>query len=119
MAHGSRWHLTIGLTACSEIPGLAEAGPEAQFGVTAIETATAEHEGDFVWAVRLAKITKNGLQKTWGMETVTGRVSGLGAVFNTEAGELEEEDVWEVVCAHGLDADVLKDPESGCVFVVS
>jgi len=38
---------------------------------------------------------------------------GLGAVFNTKAGELEEEDV------SGLDADVLEDPESGCVFVIS
>ncbi|KAK0623956.1 hypothetical protein B0T14DRAFT_517322 [Immersiella caudata] len=77
----TRWGLEgMLLTACSEVPVLAEAGPEVELGTAEMETVTAKHVGGFVWAVRLAKITKNGLQKTWGMETVTGKSSGVGGI---------------------------------------
>ena len=106
------------LTTCREVPVLAEAGPEVEVGMASTETVTAKHVGDFVWAVRLAKITKNGLQKTWGMETVTGKISGVGGVFGAESGR-EAEDVGEVVACHGLDAEVVEDPDLGCVFVLA
>jgi hypothetical protein len=47
---------------------------------------TAQATTDFVWAVRLAKITKNGLQRDWSIETVFGRATILGrrATFSAD-----------------------------------
>jgi hypothetical protein len=41
----------------------------------------------------------------------------MGGVFNTESGR-EAEDVREVVCSHGLDAEVLDDLDLDCVLVI-
>ncbi|KAK4442044.1 hypothetical protein QBC34DRAFT_419340 [Podospora aff. communis PSN243] len=73
------------LAACREVLVLAEAEMPV----------TAQHVGDFVWAIRLAKITKNGLPKTWGIKTVTGKISGVGGVFGADSGR-EAEDVSRV-----------------------
>lgn len=71
----------------SQVPILAEAGPELSIGSSDSATVTATHTTDFIWAVRLAKITNNGLQERWTMETVLGRESFLGkkATFSADA----------------------------------
>ena len=50
---------------------------------------TGERSTDFIWAVKLAKITKNGLQKDWTIESVVGRDGLLGrrATFSADAGD--------------------------------
>lgn len=52
--------------------------------MTRQKTWSTSQTGDFVWAVRLAKITKSGLHSDWEMETVFGKTSsfrGQKAIF--------------------------------------
>jgi hypothetical protein len=69
-----------------KVPALVEVGPELNFGTVKCTTLTGEQSSDFIWAVRLAKITKNGLQKDWSIESVIGRESLLGrrATFSAD-----------------------------------
>ncbi|KXX82511.1 hypothetical protein MMYC01_201244 [Madurella mycetomatis] len=69
-----------------QVPVLAEAGPELSIGSKGSVAVTATHTTDFIWAIRLAKITNNGLQERWAMETVLGRESFLGkkATFSAD-----------------------------------
>jgi hypothetical protein len=73
----------------SQIPLVAEVGPEVTFARREHSTITESETTDFVWAVRLAKITKNGLQRDWSIETVFGKASILGrrATFSADSTE--------------------------------
>jgi hypothetical protein len=73
----------------SQIPLVAEVGPEVTFARREHSTITESETTDFVWAVRLAKITKNGLQRDWSIETVFGKASILGrrATFSADPTE--------------------------------
>jgi hypothetical protein len=78
----------------------------------------ATHAKDFVWAIRLAKISMNGLRSNWSMDTVFGRASfgGPKAVF---ADGLDEIDVRAVVAAEGLGKfQVIEDRSLECAFVL-
>ncbi|KAK5655317.1 hypothetical protein OQA88_5884 [Cercophora sp. LCS_1] len=102
-----------------EVSSLVEIGPEVQVGRGRTATLEMEHVADFVWAVRLAKITKNGLQTDWKMETFTGRTSlvGRGAVFAPGTAKV---DVGEVLGCHGLEGvEIVEDASLDCVFVAN
>ena len=73
----------------SQVPLVAEVGPEVTFTRRQHSTITESETTDFVWAVRLAKITKNGLQRDWSIETVFGKASILGrrATFSADSTE--------------------------------
>ncbi|KAL0474007.1 hypothetical protein QR685DRAFT_518421 [Neurospora intermedia] len=67
-----------------EVPLIVEAGPGGKRTMTRQKTWSTSQTGDFVWAVRLAKITKSGLHSDWEMETVFGKTSsfrGQKAIF--------------------------------------
>ncbi|GAB1321061.1 hypothetical protein MFIFM68171_11271 [Madurella fahalii] len=72
-----------------QVPALAEAGPELSVDANDSTTVTATHTTDFIWAVRLAKITNNGPQERWTIETVLGKESFLGkkATFSADANQ--------------------------------
>lgn len=99
-----------------EVTPLLEAGPEVHVKSTTSVTMAATQVTDFIWAVRVAKITKNGLQSDWKMETLTGRTSlfGRGAVFTPGQ---EKFDVQDVLSSHGMeDAQIVREP--GTDFLV-
>ncbi|KAK3494256.1 uncharacterized protein B0T23DRAFT_314724 [Neurospora hispaniola] len=66
-----------------EVPLIVEAGPGVKRNMTRQTTWGTSQTDDFVWAVRLAKITKSGLHSDWKMETVFGKTSfrGQKAIF--------------------------------------
>lgn len=66
-----------------EVPLIVETGPEVKRERTEQMTWGGNQRDDFVWAVRLAKITKSGLQSDWKMETVFKKASfrGQKAIF--------------------------------------
>ncbi|EAA33662.1 hypothetical protein NCU05712 [Neurospora crassa OR74A] len=67
-----------------EVPLIVEAGPGGKRNTARQKTWGTSQTGDFVWAVRLAKITKSGLHSDWKMETVFGKTSsfrGQKAIF--------------------------------------
>lgn len=66
-----------------EMPLTVGGGPEVKRERTRQMTWGGSQTHDFVWAVRLAKITKNGLQSDWKMETVVKKTSfrGQKAIF--------------------------------------
>lgn len=66
------------LPCSSQVPVMAEAGPELSLSASNCTRVAATHASDFIWAVRLAKITNNGPQATWTVETVFNRDSLLG-----------------------------------------
>ncbi|KAG7290047.1 hypothetical protein NEMBOFW57_000039 [Staphylotrichum longicolle] len=82
-----------------------EIGPELSFETSNSSTMTGERATDFIWAIKLAKITKNGLQKDWTVESVTGRDGLLGkrATFSVDAGDQLFNPV-PVLIHEGLDA---------------
>lgn len=88
-----------------KVPALAEIGPELSFETSNSSTMTGERATDFIWAIKLAKITKNGLQKDWTVESVTGRDGLLGkrATFSVDAGDQLFNPV-PVLIHEGLDA---------------
>lgn len=96
-----------------------EAGPEITVSNTKELAVEATHATDFVWAVRLAKVTKNGLLPNWSMETIFGRESFLGpkAVFNADGDEINVE---AVVATEGLkECRVVEDTGLVSAFVLS
>ena len=96
-----------------EVPALFDIRPDVAAGKIKCSAAAATHVTDFVWAVRLAKITKNGLQSDWRMETRT-----KGAVFSASQRPGPKVDYKGVVAAEGLDdVEVVEDAKLGCVFV--
>ena len=104
------------------MPVLAEAGPEASFGTQHSSIITTTHASDFIWAVRLAKITKNGLQKDWLIETVVGRTSLFGTRATFSADPVKSTfNPAPVLAAEGLADSVLEitpvDPDTGEYFI--
>ncbi|KAK1751491.1 hypothetical protein QBC47DRAFT_391918 [Echria macrotheca] len=100
-----------------EVPALAEVGPEVEVNVATGTSVAATQVTDFIWAVRLAKITKHGLQSDWAVETVTGKMSmfGPGAVFTPGRDEVDVEKVLE---AHGMGGmKTAREPVTGLLFV--
>ena len=67
-----------------KIPALAEIGPELSFETSNSSATTSASSTDLILAIKLAKITKHGLQKNWSVESVIGRDGLLGkrAIFS-------------------------------------
>ncbi|KAK6526010.1 hypothetical protein TWF281_011051 [Arthrobotrys megalospora] len=86
---------------------VADAGPEVAVSTSENLKIEATHATDFVWAVRLAKISKNGLQRNWSVKTVFGRASfgGQRALFSDEQDEI---DVAAVVADEGSHLDIFQ-----------
>jgi len=98
------------------------ARPEANVRMDSDEGVSFEVADDFIWAVRLAKITKHGWQRRWSHETVTGRAGwwGPGAVFSMNSNQPKLEKPEEVLASHGLeDFEIVRDSEFTIVFVLS
>jgi hypothetical protein len=68
--------------------------------------------GDYVWAVRLMKITKRWFNRTWHPETF-----GVGAVFGTD-GDAQSVDVDGIIHAENMRAAGMLHTESGGTFVL-
>jgi hypothetical protein len=94
----------------SEIPGIV--GADANITIAGQKSSSIEgtHSGDFVWAIRLAKIHKGILSRDWSLSSYTKR-----ATFDTRG---EEVNVAETISGEGMDARVVKDNDLGCAFVV-
>ncbi|KAK6363378.1 hypothetical protein TWF730_000810 [Orbilia blumenaviensis] len=88
------------------------AGPEVVVSNSKKLEVEATHATDFVWAIRLAKISKNGLQRDWSIKTVFDRVSfgGQRALFSDKQDEI---DVEAVVAAEGSRSDKFQVVEDG------
>ncbi|KAF3182647.1 hypothetical protein TWF788_005961 [Orbilia oligospora] len=101
-------------------PTLLEVGPEVTVSDSRESNFEVTHTTDFVWALRLAKISKGGLQRNWSMKTVFGRESffGQSALFSEER---EKIDIEAVVTAEGSRSDkfrVVQDDSLDSAFIL-
>lgn len=82
----------------SGVSGVAEANLEGGILNNTSTSATATHENDLIWAVRLCKVTKGLLDKIW-----THKTFSKGATFGMEDGEDLLESVLNVLSEEDLD----------------
>jgi hypothetical protein len=99
------------------VPGVAEAGAKVDISSGGGTTASFQKASDFVWAIRLMKISKGVFNPAWKMSTFV-----QGATFSLGEAEKEgEADVAEVLSSEGLDPEhetqIFRDNE-GDAFVV-
>jgi hypothetical protein len=94
----------------SGVPEIASASTNANVGHKSARSTAGTHEGSFVFAIRLAKISKGWLRSQWSMMPTT-----KGTTFNNKA---EEVDVAKVLSDEGFWAEVVEDREFGCAIVV-
>jgi hypothetical protein len=77
-------------------------------------SSTAKRVSDFVWAVRLAKISKGLLDRTWSHQTFT-----KGAIFGLDDEEDQGELIRKTMREEGLGDDFyLNLEDDGTAFVV-
>ncbi|KAF5966270.1 hypothetical protein FBULB1_11734 [Fusarium bulbicola] len=76
------------------IAGIAEISVDSSFSSTTSTSTAAKHTHDFVWAVRLSKITKGLFDKKWSKKTYS-----RGATFNMKD---TGTDIESMLCEEGL-----------------
>lgn len=112
---GIELELLMAADYCSELPAIVELGfgvnmkKEEEFSTNAHKTS------DFVWAVRLAKISKGLIDRQWSVETFSS-----GATFGINDGAEKGQVIIDAMKAEGfesieIEADIKTDDE---VFVI-
>ncbi|KAH6714002.1 hypothetical protein BKA61DRAFT_607020 [Leptodontidium sp. MPI-SDFR-AT-0119] len=101
-----------------KVPGAADIGASTETAVVRSTKESWKKATDFVWALRLTRISK-GLfdgDDDWKMETTT-----KGATFSKGGGDAQEVSVEDELAAEGVDLDhdvTLYNDEEGGIFVV-
>ncbi|KAK3317158.1 hypothetical protein B0T19DRAFT_435967 [Cercophora scortea] len=81
----------------AELPAIAELDFNLDFSTEKAVSMAWEQETDFVWAIRVAKISKGFLDREWSFETFS-----QGAVFELGQQEVHEKGVKERLATEGL-----------------
>ena len=83
---------------CSEFPALAEAGLDASISAETGISLTAQETTDFVWAVRLTKVSKGFIDRDWSYETFS-----KGATFGLDDESDQGQQIVRALQAEGLE----------------
>ncbi|PMD52483.1 uncharacterized protein K444DRAFT_619940 [Hyaloscypha bicolor E] len=93
--------------------GVASAGLDAKIlNETEVKT-NAQITTDFIWAIRLAKISKGLLDRRWSYETFS-----TGSIFGVDTGEDEGQEIADALKCEGLQIEKVDISSEGDVFVV-
>ncbi|KAL6832174.1 hypothetical protein V8C40DRAFT_238036 [Trichoderma camerunense] len=83
----------------TEIPTIAKVGFKLSGSSETEISSTGQKTTDFVWAVRLAKITKGLIDRRWSHETLS-----KGATFGLDGGEESAQDIIDALQDEGLES---------------
>jgi hypothetical protein len=82
----------------SELPAIAEAGIEVSVPNETEVSSTAQKTTDFVWAIRLAKISKGLIDRQWSHETLSS-----GATFGLDDEAEKGQQIVDALQGEGLE----------------
>lgn len=104
---------------CSEIPTLVDVGFNINMEKDEEVSTNAHKTSDFVWAVRLAKISKGLIDRKWSLESVSS-----GATFGLDDGSDRSQLIIDSVKAEGFESieiekEVVDSEADDEVFMIS
>lgn len=106
-------HQSLPLTSTSGIGGVAEVSVDTGFSSTTSTSTAAKQTHDFVWAVRLSKITKGLFDKKWSKKTYS-----RGATFSMKEYETDIESRLSEECLTTTQLLTIEADETGPEHIV-